>query len=602
LSLKNRQVGYSAAVAEVLLVLQLAIEIAFAILAIRTLAAWIHQPDRRHGNLAIAIGSLAIVILLAPTLGGGGANTQLLTDVAAVAFLVSGYGLLMFRDSFVPFGVAKTRLVTVLIVVVGLLDVAAQLPANPESPHNPLQSLALVGTVGIWAFCILEPIVTFWIASRGRPEVEKARLRAISAGYAGLLLVVLVGTVAGAVNDAFSVVIYLFALAIVPVLYVAFFPPAWVRRIWRQPEEDQFRHALHDLLLYSPDRATLADRALAWAERLVGGDAAFVLDSDGSVLAARGISSAEAADLNGKFSYLIVNGTGDTHAPWRAGPSLAVPLEMRQGRGAMVIVSGRLSPLFGDDEQARLHQYAASITAGLDRVTLSSRIAALERAKTDFLNVASHELRGPMTVIKGYLTMLEAGALGDMSPKAKSVLPLLISKSDEVNWMVEQMIEASRLEEGRLALKRQHADIVELTDSAIDGVRMLLSDHELKVDVPVEAIEAQVDPDRFQIVVRNLLSNAAKYSPAGTDISVDVRQVDGHASVSVTDQGVGISEHDQEQLFSRFGRIETSAHVQGTGLGLWLSREIARMHDGDLTVSSTLGGGSTFTFTVPVSK
>ncbi len=588
--------------AEVLLVLQLAIEIAFAILAIRTLAAWIHQPDRRHGNLAIAIGSLAIVILLAPTLGGGGANTQLLTDVAAVAFLVSGYGLLMFRDSFVPFGVAKTRLVTVLIVVVGLLDVAAQLPANPESPHNPLQSLALVGTVGIWAFCILEPIVTFWIASRGRPEVEKARLRAISAGYAGLLLVVLVGTVAGAVNDAFSVVIYLFALAIVPVLYVAFFPPAWVRRIWRQPEEDQFRHALHDLLLYSPDRATLADRALAWAERLVGGDAAFVLDSDGSVLAARGISSAEAADLNGKFSYLIVNGTGDTHAPWRAGPSLAVPLEMRQGRGAMVIVSGRLSPLFGDDEQARLHQYAASITAGLDRVTLSSRIAALERAKTDFLNVASHELRGPMTVIKGYLTMLEAGALGDMSPKAKSVLPLLISKSDEVNWMVEQMIEASRLEEGRLALKRQHADIVELTDSAIDGVRMLLSDHELKVDVPVEAIEAQVDPDRFQIVVRNLLSNAAKYSPAGTDISVDVRQVDGHASVSVTDQGVGISEHDQEQLFSRFGRIETSAHVQGTGLGLWLSREIARMHDGDLTVSSTLGGGSTFTFTVPVSK
>ena len=284
------------------------------------------------------------------------------------------------------------------------------------------------------------------------------------------------------------------------------------------------------------------------------------------------------------------------------GSSLVVPLALRQGRGAMVIFSGRLSPLFGDDELTRLHQYAASITAGLDRVTLSSRIAALERAKTDFLNVASHELRGPMTVIKGYLTMLEAGALGDMSPKARSVLPLLISKSDEVNWMVEQMIEASRLEEGRLALKRQHADIVELTDSAIDGIRMLLSDHELKVDVPVEAIEAQVDPDRFQIVVRNLLSNAAKYSPAGTDISVDVRQIDSKASVTVTDRGVGISEHDQEQLFSRFARIESSSHVQGTGLGLWLSREIARMHDGDLTVSSTLGRGSTFTFTVPVSK
>jgi signal transduction histidine kinase len=589
-------------VVEVLLALQLAIEIAFAILAIRTLAAWIRQPDRRHGNLAIALGSLAIVMLLAPTLSGKGANTQVLTDVGAVAFLISGYGLLMFRDSFVPFGVLKTRLVTLLIVVIGMVDIAAQLPATPESTHSPLQSLALVATVGVWAFCILEPIVTFWIASRGRPEVEKARLRAISAGYAGLLLVVLVGTVAGTVNDAFSVAIDILALATVPVLYVAFFPPVWLRRIWRQREEDQFHLALHDLLLYSPDRATLADRALGWAERLVGGDAGFVLDSDGSVLASRGITPDDAAAMNGTSSYLIAHGRGDNHAPWRTGSSLVVPLEFQQGHGAMVIVSRRLSPLFGDDELSRLHQYAASITAGLDRVTLSSRIAALERAKTDFLNVASHELRGPMTVIKGYLTMLEAGALGDLSPRARSVLPLLISKSDEVNWMVEQMIEAARLEEGRLALKRQRADIVELTDAAIDGVRMLLSDHELKVDAPVEIIEAEVDPDRFQIVVRNLLSNAAKYSPAGTDISVDIRQVDTKASVSVTDWGVGISEQDQEQLFSRFARIETSSHVQGTGLGLWLSREIARMHDGDLTVSSTVGGGSTFTFTVPVSK
>ncbi|HKB17684.1 MAG TPA: HAMP domain-containing sensor histidine kinase, partial [Candidatus Dormibacteraeota bacterium] len=269
---------------------------------------------------------------------------------------------------------------------------------------------------------------------------------------------------------------------------------------------------------------------------------------------------------------------------------------------AIVIVSGRLSPMFGDDELSRLRQYAASITAGLDRVLMNSKIAALERAKTDFLNIASHELRGPMTVIKGYLTMLEAGALGDLAPKARSVLPLLISKSDEVNWMIEQMIEASRLEEGRLALRRRRMDIVELTDSTIDGVKMLMSGHELKVDVPVEPIEANVDPDRFQMVVRNLLSNAAKYSPAGTDIVVDVRRDAERAIVSVRDQGAGIAKEDQATLFTRFGRIETPAHVQGTGLGLWLSREIARMHEGDLTVDSRPGAGSNFTFTVPVSQ
>jgi signal transduction histidine kinase len=143
---------------------------------------------------------------------------------------------------------------------------------------------------------------------------------------------------------------------------------------------------------------------------------------------------------------------------------------------------------------------------------------------------------------------------------------------------------------------------VELTDSAIDGVRMLLSGHELKVDMPVQSIEAEVDPDRFQIVVRNLLSNAAKYSPTGTDIDIDVRREVDRALVRVTDHGTGIARDDQARLFTRFGRIESSMHVQGTGLGLWLSREIALMHDGDLTVDSRVGVGSTFTFTVPITS
>jgi signal transduction histidine kinase len=267
-----------------------------------------------------------------------------------------------------------------------------------------------------------------------------------------------------------------------------------------------------------------------------------------------------------------------------------------------VIRSDRLTPIFGDEELTRLSHYATSLSAGLDRVTLSSKIAALERAKTDFLNIASHELRGPMTVIKGYLTMLDSGAMGELSDKARSVLPLLISKSDEVNWMVEQMIEAARLEEGRLALKRHRSDIVELTDDAVDGVRMLLIGHEVRFDAPAQSIDADVDPDRFQIVVRNLLSNAAKYSPSGTEIAVSVERDGDMAMVTVTDQGVGISPEDQKNLFERFGRIGSDTAVQGTGLGLWLSREIARMHDGDLTVDSEAGAGSAFTFSVPLSQ
>jgi signal transduction histidine kinase len=267
-----------------------------------------------------------------------------------------------------------------------------------------------------------------------------------------------------------------------------------------------------------------------------------------------------------------------------------------------VITSGRLTPVFGDDELSRLLQYAGSVTAGLDRVTLSSRIQALEKAKSDFLNIASHELRGPMTIIKGYLTMLEGGALGDLPAKAESVLPLLISKSDEITWMLEQMVEASRLEEGRLELNKRPADVVEITDTAIEGVKLLMRGHDLKLDEPAEPLEADIDPDRFQMVVRNLLTNAAKYSPSGTDIVVRIARSDRMATVSVIDQGVGISLEDQAGLFTRFNRVKTTQHVQGTGLGLWLSREIARMHDGDLTVQSIAGRGSTFVLAVPLKQ
>jgi signal transduction histidine kinase len=237
-------------------------------------------------------------------------------------------------------------------------------------------------------------------------------------------------------------------------------------------------------------------------------------------------------------------------------------------------------------------------------VTLNVRIQDLEKAKTEFMNIASHELRGPMTVIKGYLTMLEGGSLGTLAPKAQSVLPLLIAKADEVNAMVEQMLEAARLEEGHLTLHKAKGDIVELTELAIDSVRPMLAGRELDVDAPSTPIPADVDSQRFQIVVRNLISNAIKYSPEGTPITVVVNRNGRTGKVIVIDQGIGISQHDRAKLFTKFGRIEREAtlHVAGTGLGLWLSREIARMHDGDLTVDSTEGKGSTFTFEVPITS
>src|SRR6202165_1826500 len=151
---------------ELLLVLQLAIALSFGGLAVRSAASWIRETDRRHGYLALALGSLALLILIAPLLGGGGAGPQAVEDVALVLFLVSGYALLMFRDSFLPFGRRTHWAITAALALIATFGVVVQMPSDPQLPHSALQSVALAAVLVAWALCILAPTVRFWLGGR----------------------------------------------------------------------------------------------------------------------------------------------------------------------------------------------------------------------------------------------------------------------------------------------------------------------------------------------------------------------------------------------------------------------------------------------------
>ncbi len=569
--------------------LDLAVQVAFALLALATLADWIRHRDAQRIFLVLALISLSILTLIAPIAGAIHLPAAVTTDIAIVVFLLSGYFLLLFRDSLVPLGVRTRWVISAVIALVAVTAVAADLPSAAAGSRTPFQTVSIVALVVTWIVCVAEPIFRLGVASIGRPAVEGARLRALSLGYVGLVGAVLVGTLSGSSTSTnVAIATDIVVLIVVPMLYASFSPPAWLRRIWAYPEQDEIRRALHDLLLYSPDRESLARKAIEWGIRLVGGAAGFIVDADGTILAARGITPEDALRMTAA-------------AP--PSSALSLPLDLEGGQGKMTIVSGPFTPVFGQYEVGLIRGYSVSITAGLNRVSLTQRIAGLEKAKTDFLNVASHELRAPMTVIKGYLTMLAGGTLGEMPERANSVLPMLVAKSDEITSMLEQMIEASRLEEGRLAIKKERSDIVELTSAAIAEMQPLLSDHdEVDFEKPPREVWSNVDPDRYQMVVRNLVSNAIKYSPVGSGVKVRLIPNDHVAHLEVIDRGVGISKEDQARLFTRFGRIENRAtmHTTGTGLGLWLSREIARMHDGDLKVDSEVGKGSAFTLEIPI--
>src|SRR5258706_9323984 len=161
----------------------LAIEVAFVLLSVAMLADWLGHPERRPGYLALAFGSLTLLVLLAPSLSQDGAYGPVLTDVGVLLFLFSGWALLMFRDSFIPLRPRTRAWVALVLVLVSALAVVARLPADATQPPRPLQTIALPAILTTWALCVAEPIVTFWAPPPRRPAGGGARMPALTLGH-----------------------------------------------------------------------------------------------------------------------------------------------------------------------------------------------------------------------------------------------------------------------------------------------------------------------------------------------------------------------------------------------------------------------------------
>jgi PAS domain S-box-containing protein len=227
----------------------------------------------------------------------------------------------------------------------------------------------------------------------------------------------------------------------------------------------------------------------------------------------------------------------------------------------------------------------------------------LEQLKTNFLKLASHELRAPLGVVRGYISMMEDGTLAPVGEHVEPVLPLLRAKLDEMNRLINEMLETARLDDSALQLQLRRLDLRDVVHEAVRSLEPLAGErHRLVTETPGAPVEVTGDPSRLGMVVANLVHNALKYSPAGGEVRVSCRRADGRAEVAVADQGVGIAAADLDRLFTRFGRIVTpeTAGIAGTGLGLYLARDLARRHGGDVTVTSEPGRGSTFTLTLPL--
>ncbi|NLT72749.1 MAG: cell wall metabolism sensor histidine kinase WalK [Chloroflexi bacterium] len=230
-----------------------------------------------------------------------------------------------------------------------------------------------------------------------------------------------------------------------------------------------------------------------------------------------------------------------------------------------------------------------------------SQVRRLESIRRDFVGNVSHELRTPIASLRALVDTLRGGAMDD-PPAATRFLERMDTEINDLTGMVEELLQLSRIESGQaspqlapVALKEIAAQVVERLQPQAERAQIALRE-----DVPPNLPQMLADRDQIQTVLRNLVHNAIKFTPAGGQITVSATARDGFVAVSVTDTGIGVPAALHSRIFERFFKADPARTSGGTGLGLAIARHIVAAHGGDITVTSAQGPGSVFTFTVPI--
>jgi PAS domain S-box-containing protein len=231
------------------------------------------------------------------------------------------------------------------------------------------------------------------------------------------------------------------------------------------------------------------------------------------------------------------------------------------------------------------------------------RLREVDRLKDDFVASVSHELRTPLTSICGYVDLLREGEGGTLTPEQDALLEIVDRNSGRLLRLVADLLEVAQLESGQLSLDPEQVDLRELVDDCVQRAQALARMRELDLAFDVDsAPSVHGDRSRLGQVVDNLLSNALKFTPAGGRVRARIGERNGAVVFEVEDTGVGIPAADHQYLFDRFYRTERASTlaIPGTGLGLWITRQIVQAHGGEIDVVSDDGVGTTFTVTLPV--
>ncbi|MCB0244041.1 MAG: PAS domain S-box protein [Anaerolineae bacterium] len=272
--------------------------------------------------------------------------------------------------------------------------------------------------------------------------------------------------------------------------------------------------------------------------------------------------------------------------------SLYVEGDVVRPGGSRLTLGVTFTPLFDGENRLR------NIIVNVVDIT---RFREAEQMKSTFVSVISHELKTPVSLIKGYASTLRRPDASWKPETVRDGLGVIEEEADRLNGLIDNLLDASRIQAGGFRLDFNEVNIERLARRAVDGFRLQSDVHQFTLDFPAELPAVLADEARIRQVIDNLLSNAIKYSPAGGMIRVGAWHDSQGVTVYVADEGIGIPPEEQTRLFESFYRVDSGMRRQtkGTGLGLYLSKAIVEAHNGQIWVRSTPGKGSTFFFTLP---
>lgn len=259
-----------------------------------------------------------------------------------------------------------------------------------------------------------------------------------------------------------------------------------------------------------------------------------------------------------------------------------------------------------DGKPARMFGTVHDITerkqAEQQRTQLLEQVERALELRNQFLSIASHELKTPITLMKGYSQVLAARAEATGQPGLQKPVEVILRQVDRMTTLVNDLLDISRIESGRMQFEFSTFDLVASVREVVGEVHISAPDFRFHMNQPDTPLPVCADRSRLQQVITNLLTNAVKYSMDRRQVDVDIRRDATHALVSVTDYGIGIPEEQQSQVFELYfrGTNASTSNYGGLGLGLYISRTIVERHGGRIGLESKQGEGSRFWFSVPL--